>query len=170
MIELYDLFTYEGFNMKLNRLSMALAGISFFTLATSALAQQTVAPEDTKKTEESASQVQRVTITGSNIKRIQSETASPIFVINREQLTRGGATSLTEVLKEVAQNIGGQNENRTNGFTAGASSLNLRGIGSQATLTLINGRRLASYAQPEFQSTFVDLNSIQSAQWNVLKF
>lgn len=146
--------------MKLNRLSMALAGISFFTLATSALAQQTVAPEDTKKTEESASKIQRVTITGSNIKRIQSETASPILVINREQLIRGGATSLTEVLKDVAQNIGGQNENRTGGFTAGASSLNLRGIGSQATLTLINGRRLASYAQPEFQSTFVDLNSI----------
>lgn len=67
--------------MKLNRLSMALAGISFFTLATSALAQQTVAPEDTKKTEESASKIQRVTITGSNIKRIQSETASPILVL-----------------------------------------------------------------------------------------
>src|SRR5205085_4802540 len=37
---------------------------------------------------------------------------------------------------------------------------NLRGIGSQATLMLINGRRLAPYAQPEFQTTFVDLNSI----------
>jgi iron complex outermembrane receptor protein len=146
--------------MKLNRLSLALAGISFFTVATAALAQQTVAPEDTKKSEKPTPTIQRVIVTGSNIKRIQTETASPILVISREEIVRGGATSLTEVLKEVAQNIGGQNENRTNGFTAGASSLNLRGIGSQATLTLINGRRLASYAQPEFQSTFVDLNSI----------
>jgi iron complex outermembrane receptor protein len=146
--------------MKLNRLSLALVGIGFFSIATSALAQQTVAPEENNKKDEPTQKVQRVTITGSNIKRIQVETASPILVITREEITRGGATSLTEVLRDVAQNIGGQNENRTNGFTAGASSLNLRGIGSQATLTLINGRRLAAYAQPEFQSTFVDLNSI----------
>jgi iron complex outermembrane receptor protein len=43
----------------------------------------------------------------------------------------------------VSSNLGGVDENRTGGFTAGASGLNLRGIGSQATLVLINGRRLA---------------------------
>ena len=103
---------------------------------------------------------ERVTITGSNIKRVNLETASPVQIITRDELVRGGATSLNEVLRTIAVNQGGINEDRTNGFSAGAAGLNLRGIGSQATLMLINGRRLAAYAQPEFQTTFVDLNSI----------
>jgi iron complex outermembrane receptor protein len=104
--------------------------------------------------------ITKVYVTGSNIRRINAETASPVQVITRDEMVRGGATSLTEVLKGISSNVGGINEDRTNGFSAGASSLNLRGIGSQATLMLINGRRLAPYAQPEFQTTFVDLNSI----------
>lgn len=147
--------------MKLTRLSLALASISFFSFATTSLAQQsTVSENQSSKPDEKSAQIQRVIVTGSNLKRIDIETASPITVITKAQMLRGGATSLTEVLRTVAQNLGGQDENRNNGFTAGASSLNLRGMGSQATLTLINGRRLTAYAQPEFQSTFVDLNSI----------
>lgn len=103
---------------------------------------------------------QKVYVTGSNVRRIELESASPVQIITREELTRGGATSLNEVLRTISANIGGVNENNTNGFTAGAAGLNLRGLGSQATLMLINGRRLAAYAQPEFQTTFVDLNSI----------
>lgn len=144
--------------MKLTQLCLALASVSLFSLPNAVLAQNSEVKTDDVKSDKS--KMQRITITGSNLKRIAVETASPITVISKEQIARGGATSLTEVLRNVAQNIGGQDENRTNGFTAGASSLNLRGIGSQATLTLINGRRLAAYAQPEFQSTFVDLNSI----------
>lgn len=104
--------------------------------------------------------IAKVFVTGSNIRRISVETASPVQIITREELVRGGATSLTEALRNVSANVGGIDENRTGGFTAGASGLNLRGIGSQATLMLINGRRLAPYAQPEFQTTFVDLNSV----------
>ncbi len=104
--------------------------------------------------------LERITITGSNIKRVNVETASPIQIITRDEIVRGGATSLNEVLRTISANQGGIDENRTGGFSAGAAGLNLRGIGSQATLMLINGRRLAAYAQPEFQTTFVDLNSI----------
>ncbi|MCC7697795.1 TonB-dependent receptor [Janthinobacterium sp. EB271-G4-7A] len=103
---------------------------------------------------------QKVYVTGSNVRRIELESASPVQIITREELTRGGATSLNEVLRTISANIGGVNENKTDGFTAGAAGLNLRGLGSQATLMLINGRRLAAYAQPDFQTTFVDINSI----------
>ncbi len=105
-------------------------------------------------------ELEKITITGSNIKRVNLETASPVQIITRDELVRGGATSLNEVLRDISSNVGGIDENRTSGFSAGAAGLNLRGIGSQATLVLINGRRLAAYAQPEFQTTFVDLNSI----------
>ena len=144
--------------MKLSRLTLALAGIVFCTMATTAFAQEVKAKEESKKNDNAP--VQRVEITGSNIKRVNIETASPVQVISKEELVRGGATSLNDVLRGVSANIGGIDENRTNGFTAGAAGLNLRGIGSQATLVLINGRRLAAYAQPEYQTTFVDLNSV----------
>ncbi|MDP1980664.1 TonB-dependent receptor [Undibacterium sp.] len=142
--------------MKLSRLAFALSSIGLFSIATGVLAQVTTTKEDEKKSEK----IQKVEVTGSKIKRINYETASPVQVITRDELVRGGATSLTEVLKTISANQGGIDENRTNGFTAGASGLNLRGIGSQATLVLINGRRLAAYAQPEYQTTFVDLNSV----------
>jgi iron complex outermembrane receptor protein len=114
----------------------------------------------TANTDAEGKPIAKVYVTGSNIRRISAETASPVQVITRDEMVRGGATSLTEVLKTISSNVGGISEERTGGFSAGASSLNLRGIGSQATLMLINGRRLAPYAQPEFQTTFVDLNSI----------
>ena len=122
------------------------------------LAAQPVA--EAKTAEDSNPAVQKVYVTGSNVRRISVETASPVQIITRDELTRGGATSLNEVLRTISANVGGIDENRTNGFSAGAAGLNLRGFGSQATLMLINGRRLAPYAQPEFQTTFVDLNSI----------
>lgn len=110
--------------------------------------------------EGSPEKLKRVTITGSNIKRINAETASPVQIITREEMARSGATSLNEVLRQATSNVGGVSDSRTNGFSAGAAGLDLRGIGSNATLLLINGRRVSPYAQPEFTSTFGDLNSI----------
>lgn len=144
--------------MKLNRLAFALSSIGFCTIASTAFAQTALTKEEEKKKDNTP--IQRVEVTGSNIKRVNIETASPVQVISKEEIVRSGATSLNDVLRNVSANIGGIDENRTGGFTAGAAGLNLRGIGSQATLVLINGRRLAAYAQPEYQTTFVDLNSV----------
>ncbi|MBC3871595.1 TonB-dependent receptor [Undibacterium oligocarboniphilum] len=144
--------------MKLRRLTVALAGIGLCSIAGTALGQDAISKEDAKKND--GVPVHKVEITGSNIKRVNIETASPIQIITKDEIVRSGATSLNDVLRTVSANIGGIDENRTNGFTAGAAGLNLRGIGSQATLVLINGRRLAPYAQPEYQTTFVDLNSV----------
>lgn len=106
---------------------------------------------------------QRVVITGSNIKRVDVETASPVQIISKEELTRSGATSLTDALKTISSNMGGVNENAVGYTTTGASSMNLRGIGSQATLVLLNGRRVAPHGIPDGSTGFVDLNSIPMA-------
>ncbi|MFC5476783.1 TonB-dependent receptor [Massilia suwonensis] len=148
----------QAFALKPSVIAVALtiaAGSSLVPASAFAQTQGT-----TTGTAEESQPVAKVYVTGSNIRRINAETASPVQVITRDEMVRGGATSLTEVLKGISANVGGISEDRTGGFSAGASSLNLRGIGSQATLMLINGRRLAPYAQPEFQTTFVDLNSI----------
>jgi iron complex outermembrane recepter protein len=105
---------------------------------------------------------QRIEVTGSRIKRIDTETPAPIQVISREQIEKSGAASITEVLKGIpANNAGAFDENAQASFTPGAAGVSLRGLGAQATLVLINGRRVAPFGFASGgQTTFVDINSI----------
>ena len=105
---------------------------------------------------------QRIEITGSRIKRIDAETPAPVQVVTREQIEKSGATSITEVLKSLpSNNAGAFDENAVASFTPGAGGVSLRGLGAQATLVLINGRRVAPFGFASGgQTTFVDVNSI----------
>ncbi len=108
---------------------------------------------------------QRITITGSNIKRIDQEGVSPLQVISAEDIKRSGLTTITDVLRSIpAAAAGGLTDvDGSASFSAGASSISLRGLGSQATLVLLNGRRLAPFApaDPNFgQASAVNLDSL----------
>jgi iron complex outermembrane recepter protein len=108
---------------------------------------------------------QRITITGSNIKRIDQEGVSPLQIISAEEIRRSGQTTITEVLRRIpAAAAGGLTDSSgSNSFSAGASSISLRGLGSQATLVLLNGRRIAPFApaDPNFgQASAVNLDSL----------
>lgn len=107
----------------------------------------------------------RVEITGSNIRRTDTETVSPVEIITREQIERTGKPTIADVLKSVPSNTGGAfGESFSNSFAPGASSISLRGLGQKTTLVLINGRRVAGYGFAQnLQDTFVDLNSIPSS-------
>ena len=106
--------------------------------------------------------LQRVEVTGSRIKRVDAETASPVQVISREQIDRSGAQSVTELLGRLpASNAGNFNSNAVASFTPGAGGVSLRGLGAQSTLVLINGRRMAPYGFASGgQQSFFDINSI----------
>lgn len=106
--------------------------------------------------------LEKVEVTGSRIKRIDVESASPVQVITRDQIDRSGARSVSELLTRVpASNVGSFNENAVASFTPGAAGVSLRGLGAQATLILINGRRVAPFGFAQGgQTTFVDVNSI----------
>lgn len=90
-----------------------------------------------------------ITVTGSRIRG--APLASAVTVISQEAMRNAGTTILGDVMRAVPQNYnGGQNPGV--GFSQGAgtninvnaaSSFNLRGLGSDATLTLLNGHRLA---------------------------
>jgi outer membrane receptor protein involved in Fe transport len=93
-----------------------------------------------------------VSVTGTRIRG--GTTPSPIITIGSEQIQQEGFTDLGEVIRSVPQNFsGGQNPGVLSGNLAGAgnanqnmtggSSLNLRGLGADATLTLLNGRRMS---------------------------
>ncbi|MYM25539.1 TonB-dependent receptor [Duganella sp. FT135W] len=107
----------------------------------------------------------RVEITGSAIKRIESETALPVQVITREEIDKVGVTTATEILARLSANVGGLTDGAsiTDGKDQrGFNSANLRGIGTSSTLVLLNGRRMANFASPG-DDTGVDLNNIPAA-------
>ncbi len=113
----------------------------------------------------SAVTMPKVEITGSAIRRIESETALPVQVITREEIDKAGVTTASELLARVAANTGGLTDGASinvGGDQRGFNSANLRGIGTSSTLVLLNGRRMANFASPG-DDTGVDLNNIPAA-------
>jgi iron complex outermembrane receptor protein len=114
-------------------------------------------PAAAQETAQASPSMQRVEITGSAIKRTASETALPITVISHADLERTGATTAQDLIALIPSSFGGGVAAQNIGFTGNPSTANLRGLGPQYTLVLLNGRRVANYA---FGSSPVDLNSI----------
>lgn len=90
-----------------------------------------------------------VTVTGTRIRGGTS--ASPVITIDAQNIREEGFTDLGEVIRSIPQNFsGGQNPGVYGAFGSianqnitGGSGLNLRGLGPDASLTLLNGRRLS---------------------------
>jgi iron complex outermembrane receptor protein len=105
--------------------------------------------------------MQRVQITGSAIKRIDAETAVPVTVMKMDDLKAQGVTTVEQVMSQVASMQATQGTSQVVGLgTGGASFADMRGIGANKTLVLLNGRRLANNA---FDSSAPDLNMIPFA-------
>jgi outer membrane receptor protein involved in Fe transport len=90
-----------------------------------------------------------ITVTGSRIRG--APIASPVIQVTREQARNAGQATLVELARSIPQNFGGGqnpgvgfNVPETNGAdVGGGASFNLRGLGGDATLTLLNGHRLS---------------------------
>ncbi|WP_256079740.1 TonB-dependent receptor [Massilia sp. YIM B04103] len=108
--------------------------------------------------------VQKVFVTGSNIKRAEKEGSSPIQTVNAKQIAASGANTVAELLKTIpAFGSGASFDTSAGSFTSGAATASLRGMGSSSTLVLLNGRRItaSAYADPnQGKSAVYDLNSI----------
>jgi len=107
--------------------------------------------------------MQRVEVTGSSIKRLVSETANPLTVFKAEEFIKQGLTTAQEVLSKIPSNqsnLGSGNAvgGNTSGLpTGGQASADLRGLGGDKTLVLLNGRRIANHP---YDGASVDLNII----------
>ncbi|MDH0864965.1 TonB-dependent receptor [Mitsuaria sp. GD03876] len=113
-------------------------------------------------------QLERVEVTGSNIRRTAAEGTSPIDRITAAEIRASGAKTALELMKMVPA-VGTDGFNDTpaqNGFSRGVATVSLRGLSSTSTLILLNGRRIvpAAYANPNNgTSTLYDLNSIPAS-------
>ncbi|CAH0162829.1 TonB-dependent receptor [Stenotrophomonas lactitubi] len=112
--------------------------------------------------QEQATNLDRITVTGSNIPRTNTETPSPVQVVTRQEIDRTGKTTLAEYLQTItADGAGSIPKTFGNGFAGGGAGISLRGLGAGSTLVLLNGRRMATYGlADDGQKVFTDLSTI----------
>lgn len=109
--------------------------------------------------EEGADKIEKIQVTGSRIKRADMETSSPIQVTSAEDIEVSGFTRVEDMLNTLPQIEASSTVFQANG-ASGRGGLDLRGLGQQRTLVLINGRRM----QPGGGSSgSADINSIPGA-------
>lgn len=111
--------------------------------------------------------VEEVRVTGSNL-RGSAPAASPLVVLSRRDLERSGQTTVADALRILPANFtagpaeGGavSGADRSGRNSGSATALNLRGLGPNATLVLVNGRRMAGSG---LFGDFADLSGIPTA-------
>jgi iron complex outermembrane receptor protein len=112
----------------------ALLGGGLMTAALPSLAQQTL---------------ERIEITGSAIRRVEAESALTVQVLTKQDIARTGVTSTEALLQSIPSMFSAGGTSSTEGAgssTYGNSTISLRGLEDTRTLVLVNGRRLATFA------------------------
>ena len=104
-------------------------------------------------------------LTGSRIPRADTEGLAPLTLYSREDIDRSGATTITGFFRDVVFTSAGIiDEQFTQGFAPGTAGIDLRGLGVNRTLVLLDGRRLPVYPfGQEGTQSFVDINAIPLA-------
>jgi len=101
------------------------------------------APVLAQAQDEEAAALERVSVTGSRIKRTDIEGALPVTVIDREEIELSGHSSAADFIRSLPFNSFGSIRPESGSSAQGDATVNLRGLGSDRTLVLVNGRRMA---------------------------
>lgn len=104
-----------------------------------------------------ATNLDRISVTGSRIKSTDIETSQPVLSLTRADIEKQGVTSVADILQRVAANGAALNRTFNNGGD-GSAGVSLRNLGSERTLVLVNGRRWTTGLDGS-----VDLNTIPTA-------
>src|SRR5262245_60981727 len=138
-------------NMLRRAVHLVLATSAALPLGQRAMAQD---QSDTQEATELGAQV----VTGSRIRRVDLETASPVYTLDRSSIETSGVSTIGELIQNVPAVAGAStNPQVNNGGGNGDANIELRGLGPQRTLVLLNGRRVGALG---FSTSAVDVNSI----------
>jgi outer membrane receptor protein involved in Fe transport len=124
---------------------VAAAVILMFGLP--AVAQEEPAPAAEPTEEEAIEQAiqksfeEEITVTGSLIPRPTLESMSPVTVMEPEEIVYSGVTRIEDLVRQLPQVFSRQNSTVANS-SSGTASVDLRNMGAERTLVLINGRRM----------------------------
>ncbi|AGH78023.1 TonB-dependent receptor [Xanthomonas axonopodis Xac29-1] len=106
----------------------------------------------------------QVNVTGTHLRRVDAETASPVVVIDRQRIEDSGQNTLGQLLQRLPMMAGFQAGPALNsGFSHGRALVSLRNLGPERTLVLVNGHRMAGPASSVASAPGVDVNAIPAA-------
>ena len=117
------------------RLALSLGAVA---AAGTLTAQAQTATNDQQKSQA----LETIVVTGSNIRRVDIETANPVITIDTAQIQNSGKLTLGDIVQQLPAAVNGTNPQVNNGGGSGSSTVSLRGLGSQRTLVLIDGHRV----------------------------
>ncbi|QSX35125.1 TonB-dependent receptor [Shewanella avicenniae] len=123
--------------LKVSKLSSAVKWSLFAAIATGSVSTVSAYAADGDK-------VERIEVTGSRIQRQDMESASPVTSISAEAISAQGYTSVDQLLQEQTSMAGAALGATSNNGSGGTAQVDLRGMGAQRTLVLLNGRRMVS--------------------------
>ena len=139
------------------KLALVTAGsLAAGTYGIPSWAQERVQPQ----AEQSPSELEQIVVTGSRISMPNMEAISPVTAISSEEIKATGQTRVEDILNQLPQVFAEQGSSISNG-SDGTATVNLRNLGSQRTLVLVNGRRMPP-GDPTGGSA-ADLNQIPGA-------
>jgi iron complex outermembrane receptor protein len=157
--------------LRRNRLTMAV-NLSLLLVPGFAAAQEAATPTTTAPTE--AKTLDRIEVTGSRIKQTNRVTSQPVAIITRAQIDASGATSIGDYLQQLTasgKSLNAKFNSSGNfgypasggGIGAGSSQVDLRNLGSQRVLVLVDGIRWVNETSASGVSGSADLNTIPMA-------
>jgi iron complex outermembrane recepter protein len=123
-------------------LAVGTAGAAAASLAyvPAALAADAAAAATTST---ASNELEEVVVTGTRVRRVDAETASPVFVLDQAQISQSGAVTVGDLVNRIPSIAGAAtNPSINNGGGFGESNIELRGLDAQRTLILIDGRRV----------------------------
>jgi len=144
----------------------AILATNFILFAASVL-QPVHAQAGIPAKDEVANALDNITVTGTRLRMDMPDGAYPLTVIDRQQLETSGQQFLGEFLQQLPFMAGSPLNTSTGargeggGLSRGIASIELRGLGAQRTLVLVNGRRFVPGGNGA--SGIVDLNMIPMA-------
>jgi iron complex outermembrane recepter protein len=145
--------------MKLNpivrTLSVAFGGLAL--LAQPAFAQQQPANPPAQP---EAQKLDRIEVTGSRLRRAETEGALPVTVIDRVSIEASGANSVAELMRSITFSSFGNTKPQSGSSAQALADIDLRGLGSNRTLVLVDGRRIS---KAPYSGQAQDLNSVPLA-------
>jgi outer membrane receptor protein involved in Fe transport len=116
------------------------------TAETSVETTPNLTDEELKKLAEQEAKEEVITVTGSTIERKTLTTPAPLTILNRDDLNATGRSTVGDILQSIPAQSNAINAQANNGGD-GSTRVNLRGLGTARTLTLLNGRRVVPVAR-----------------------
>ena len=142
-----------------------LAGACLALLSAFAAADPQGPPSSSSSGNPSSGTLETITVTGSYIRRTNTESPSPITTIDADQIEKSGLNSIADVIRTVAaDNSGTLSQAFSGAMAGGADGVSLRGLSVDATLVLVDGHRMANYPlTDDGQRQFVDIDTLPMA-------